>query len=194
MRDRGCYCSGIHLSIGGGPGPASRTRARMAVILFSSLIVLALVLACTSAPRNATPVMPSPTTAAPAPMATVVSPTARPAASPTTGVPSQELPPTPTPAATEQGKGLSEGAIAFYSDRDGNPEIYVMNAGGSGPARLTNDPGFDDSPALSPDGQKIAFLTSRHDPHPQFPNLKYEIYVMAVDGSDAQRLTTTDAA
>jgi len=163
-------------------------------MLFSWLIVLALMLACTSAPRNVTPVMPAPTTAAPSPVATVVSPTARPAASPTTGVPSQEPPPAPTPAAAEQGKGLNEGAIAFYSDRDGNPEIYVMTAGGSGPARLTNDPGFDDSPSLSPDGQKIAFLTSRHDPHPQFPNLKYELYVMAVDGSDTLRLTTTDAA
>jgi hypothetical protein len=34
--------------------------------------------------------------------------------------------------------------IAFNSDRDGNNEIYVMNADGSSQTRLTNDI-FDDS-------------------------------------------------
>lgn len=40
--------------------------------------------------------------------------------------------------------------IAFESDRnfvDGNIEIYVMNADGSGQTRLTNNPGHDSSPA-----------------------------------------------
>lgn len=86
------------------------------------------------------------------------------------------------------------GRIAFYSDRDGNPEIYTINADGSGLARLTNDPAFDDSPAISPDGTQIVFLTARHDPNPQFPNLKYEIYLMGMDGSNPLRLTQTDAA
>ena len=90
--------------------------------------------------------------------------------------------------------GEYSGIIAFYSDRDGNPEIYTLHADGSGLARLTNDPAFDDSPAISPDGTRIAFLTARHDPNPQFPNLKYELYVMDVDGGNPQRLTTTDAA
>ena len=31
-----------------------------------------------------------------------------------------------------------DGRIAFYSNRDGNNEIYAMNADGSGLARLTN--------------------------------------------------------
>ena len=33
--------------------------------------------------------------------------------------------------------------IAFVSERDGNNEIYVMNADGSGRTRLTNDPAGD---------------------------------------------------
>ncbi|RJP54926.1 MAG: DUF5050 domain-containing protein [Anaerolineaceae bacterium] len=86
------------------------------------------------------------------------------------------------------------GVIAFYSDRDGNPEIYTLHADGSGLERLTDDPAFDDSPAISPDGTRIAFLTARHDPNPQFPNLKYELYVMDIDGGNLQRLTTTNAA
>jgi TolB protein len=41
------------------------------------------------------------------------------------------------------GEGGASGStgftIAFHSDRDGNDEIYVMNADGSGQMRLTND-------------------------------------------------------
>lgn len=86
------------------------------------------------------------------------------------------------------------GKIVFYSDRDGNPEIYSMSLDGSESTRLTNDPGFDDSPAVSPDGTQIVFLTARHDPNPQFPDLKYEIYLMNIDGSNPRRLTNTQPA
>jgi Bacterial Ig-like domain len=38
------------------------------------------------------------------------------------------------------------GKIAFESTRDGNFEIYAMNANGTGLDRLTNNPAFDSSP------------------------------------------------
>ena len=41
--------------------------------------------------------------------------------------------------------------IAFVSERDGNPELYVMNADGSGARRLTNHPARDQSPDWSGD-------------------------------------------
>jgi len=71
--------------------------------------------------------------------------------------------------------------IAFYSDRDGNLEIYVMDADGGNPLRLTNDPGMDMDPAWSPDGTKIAFTSNRDG--------DFEIYVMNADGSNLTRLT-----
>jgi hypothetical protein len=40
--------------------------------------------------------------------------------------------------------------IAFTSQRDGNPEIYTMNADGSGQVRLTNNPAHDDNPDWGP--------------------------------------------
>ena len=40
--------------------------------------------------------------------------------------------------------------IAFTSDRDGNKEIYVMNADGGDQTRLTNNPDSDFAPAWSP--------------------------------------------
>ncbi len=40
--------------------------------------------------------------------------------------------------------------IAFTTTRDGNHEIYVMNADGTNPTRLTSDPAFDASCSWSP--------------------------------------------
>ena len=42
--------------------------------------------------------------------------------------------------------------IAFVSDRDGNREIYVMNANGTGQTRLTNNPAADNNPDWQPIG------------------------------------------
>jgi Tol biopolymer transport system component len=48
------------------------------------------------------------------------------------------------------------------ADRDGNFDIYVMNADGSNPRRLTTDPAsHDNDPSWSPDGTKIAFLCDK---------------------------------
>ena len=79
----------------------------------------------------------------------------------------------------------ANGKIAFTSDRDGNPEIYVMNADGSGVTRLTNNPAADDEPAWSPDGTKIAFSSNRDG--------NIEVYVMNADGSGQTNLTNNPA-
>jgi Tol biopolymer transport system component len=51
------------------------------------------------------------------------------------------------------------GKIAFTSQRDGNREIYSMNADGSNQIRLTHNPSFsDEAPDWSPDGKKIAYV------------------------------------
>ena len=94
-------------------------------------------------------------------------------------------PPTPTPTATP-------GKIAFFTSRDGNPELYVMNADGSGLTRLTDNPAIDgnpsgdSAPSWSPDGSHIAF-TSLRDGNP-------ETYVVNVDGTGLTRLTDNPAA
>jgi Tol biopolymer transport system component len=76
----------------------------------------------------------------------------------------------------------ANGLIAFHSDRDGNQEIYVMQADGTGQTRLTTNGATDSAPAWSPDGTRIAFRSSRDG--------NSEIYVMNADGTDPARLTT----
>jgi Tol biopolymer transport system component len=71
--------------------------------------------------------------------------------------------------------------IVFFSDRDGNYEIYTMNPDGSEQTRLTENPEGDRNPCWSPDGKKIAFVTERDG------NVK--IYIMNSDGSNETRLT-----
>jgi hypothetical protein len=73
--------------------------------------------------------------------------------------------------------------IAFTSDRDGNFEIYLMNADGSNQINLTNNSANDRSATWSPDGKKIAFSSDRDG--------NKEIYVMNADGSNQTRLTNT---
>ena len=73
--------------------------------------------------------------------------------------------------------------VAFNSIRDGNLEIYVMDADGGNPVNLTRDGAYDQAPAWSPDGQRIAFERSGGGGRgPQ-------IFVMNADGSGVERLT-----
>jgi dipeptidyl aminopeptidase/acylaminoacyl peptidase len=51
--------------------------------------------------------------------------------------------------------------LAFNSNRDGDWDIYVMNADGSQVRQLVNAPGLDDKPQWSPDGTRIGFATTR---------------------------------
>jgi Tol biopolymer transport system component len=76
--------------------------------------------------------------------------------------------------------------IAFSSTRDGNRELYVMQADGTEPRRLTSNPGVDASPSWSPDGSAIAFV-SEH-------NGAKEVYRIRPDGSGLEQLTTGAAS
>ena len=53
--------------------------------------------------------------------------------------------------------GGSGGLIAFVSTRDGDGEIYVMDASGGNPQQLTNNRVWDGYPSWSPDGTQIAY-------------------------------------
>ena len=76
-------------------------------------------------------------------------------------------------------------------------DIWVMDANGSNQTNLTTGhdvefPSYEDFPAWSPDGTKIAFESDR-DLDLENPVAMREIYVMDADGSDPVRLTETNA-
>ena len=78
----------------------------------------------------------------------------------------------------------TSGRIAFVSERDGDADIYAMNADGSGLAQLTDNDSRDRDPAWSPDGSRIVFTSDRDN-----DAYSYNIYVMNADGSDVVQLT-----
>ena len=45
--------------------------------------------------------------------------------------------------------------------KDGNSQLYLMNADGSGVQRLTSSSGIDTEPNFSPDGTAILFTSDR---------------------------------
>ena len=81
-----------------------------------------------------------------------------------------------TPAWSPDGRKL-----AFVSRRDGNSEIYVMNADGGAQENLTRQPASDSHPSWSRDGRKLVFVSRRDG--------NAEIYVMNADGSGLRNLT-----
>jgi Tol biopolymer transport system component len=75
--------------------------------------------------------------------------------------------------------------IAYYSERAGAADLFVMNADGTGVEQLTKTPADEGGPAWSPDGRQIAFDTDR--------DRNFEIYVMNADGTGPRRLTSNPA-
>jgi TolB protein len=71
--------------------------------------------------------------------------------------------------------------IAFVSDRDGNVEIYVMDASGANQQRLSQHPADDWPATWSPDGRSLAFASNRDG--------NWNIYLMAPNGENIRRLT-----
>lgn len=73
--------------------------------------------------------------------------------------------------------------IVFVSTRDGNDEIYIMNADGSNQINLTNSRWADTDPAGSPDGTRIAFTSGR-------PGTAWHgLFVMNADGSQVKEVS-----
>ena len=75
----------------------------------------------------------------------------------------------------------SESRIVFASNRDGDWDIYSMDADGDDVVQITNHPATDEDPACSPDGKRIAFRSER--------DVTPDLYVMDSDGDNVVRLT-----
>jgi Tol biopolymer transport system component len=72
--------------------------------------------------------------------------------------------------------------LVFISTHDGDPEIFIMNADGTGIKKLTDNSAVDAAPSWSPDGGKIVFTSDRSG--------AFELYRMNSDGSQQQMIPT----
>jgi len=73
--------------------------------------------------------------------------------------------------------------IVYYSNENGNWDIYTINIDGTGKTQLTTDTSDDLSGYFSPDGSKIVFVSDR--------NGNNDIWVMDVNGDNQVSLTTS---
>jgi Tol biopolymer transport system component len=75
--------------------------------------------------------------------------------------------------------------VVYMADRDGNHELSIMNADGTGETNLTRHPASDNVPRWSPDGSTIVFFSDRDG--------NEEIYTIRPDGTGLTRITDTPA-
>ena len=108
-------------------------------------------------------------------------------------------------------------SIYFVSDRGGGPQIYRMPAAGGNAERVTFSGSYNISPAISPDGRTLAYITrpgrglpaawcwswpaaraaaltdTSDDESPSFaPNGRLIIYATRAQGRDVLMTTTLD--
>lgn len=90
-------------------------------------------------------------------------------------------------AATYMGlRSKLHGTIAFSRSVENRHEIYAMQANGRKIRRVVSSPlDSNSSPALSPDGTRLAFVSNRHG--------NADIYTMDLDDGNITRLTTHPA-
>lgn len=65
--------------------------------------------------------------------------------------------PQPTPTATPLGGGT--GQLAFVSSRTGYPQVYIINADGTGLRQITNEQEGACQPDWSPDGRRLVYVS-----------------------------------
>jgi len=87
------------------------------------------------------------------------------------------------PACNDDGGAPPATSIVFYSNRDGDDDVYSMNLDGTGLHQLTDDPGRDYEGDISPDGTTIVFASQRA------AGQNSQLFLMNADGSDVRRLT-----
>ena len=106
-----------------------------------------------------------------------------------TDVPNATQTPAPTlpviATATELVAPNLNGLMVFETDRDGNAEVYVLNAFDQAITRITNNTVTDEQPALAPDAFQIAYVSSETG--------NREIYLTGIDRRTPTNLTNNAA-
>jgi len=151
----------------------------------------------------------SPPTTAPLPVVILNTSTPSPSPSPTkmstfeptsthtvikssTTIPTEDLTDTPTPTETPIPSptplGGGAGQIAFASKRTGLPQIWLMNADGSGQRQVTDLPDGACQPVWSPDGERLVIISPCSGNQEVYPSAS--LFIINADGSGLMPLPT----
>jgi TolB protein len=167
------------------PRSACQSAVLSRAAIWLILATVPLLAGCQGQPTAlAEPTVASPTLASSLPASTsTASPTWTPTLAPTPTL-TPTATPTPSPVPTETplpGVDL----MAFETYRDGNGEIYLLDARTGALVNLTHHPADDRAPAWSPDGTEIAFESHRDG--------NWEIYVLDLANGALTRVTDNAA-
>jgi TolB protein len=72
--------------------------------------------------------------------------------------------------------------LAFTSDREGGPQVYLMQSDGSNLRRLTNEGTYNASPAWSPNGAMVAYVS-------RFEG-KFDLFIYKLGEGKSYQITT----
>ncbi|MGH9400437.1 MAG: S9 family peptidase, partial [Thermoanaerobaculia bacterium] len=88
------------------------------------------------------------------------------------------------PALSPDAKTAAYAVTAYDMEENrGNADIWLLPLSGGAPWRVTANKASDTSPAWSPDGRRLAFVSKREE------DKAGQLYVIPVDGGEPERLT-----
>ena len=82
------------------------------------------------------------------------------------------------------------GRLAFVSDRSGDYDIWILEIASGGAFRVTSMPGEETYPSVSPDGEKIAFLSFGGGAHGDTGE-RARVYIVHPDGRSLHQIGET---
>ena len=161
----------------------------LAVIIFIALVASAESIIRNLVPKNQFPTAllstDLPPTQLPSKPATILAPTA-------TNTPQRfesDIATIPVITATESENGISpSGQVAFASDRDGIPQIFLLNLSDSSITKLTNLAGGACQPDWSPSGDKLVIVSPCSGD--STPHKNSSLFIINADGSGLTGIKT----